>query len=401
VGAGVEQTEELPLASPTGLDESDRFRAIFDSALELIGLLTPDGTLLEANRSSLDFLGISRDEVVGRPFWETPWWQDSPHEQHRLREAIAAAARGRTVQFETRHRNQRGAERVIHFSLRPVFDRDGRVQYLVPEGRDVTDQWSLERHKDQFLANISHDLRTPLAGIKASIGVVLANEPAETPTPLHRMFVNIDQAADRMIKLVTDLLDLTYVQAGRLRIQRELCDLRRLVDGAARAIEPLARKRGQRLELRLPAEPASAYVDESRLQRALTNLLSNAQRYGRDGGRIQVALEADDRYVRIAVSDDGPGIAPAERERIFERFYRPEAEQVNRNEGSGLGLPIARAMVELHGGRIWAESEPGAGSIFWIEIPNALSAEAAEVAAEMADGPAESGAGSVETGVVR
>jgi PAS domain S-box-containing protein len=383
------------------LDELDRFRAIFDSALELIGLLSPDGTLLEANRSSLDFLGISRDEVVGRPVWETPWWKDSPHEQRRLREAIAAAARGRTVQFETRHRNQRGDERIIHFSLRPVFDRDGRVQYLVPEGRDVTDQWSLERQKDQFLANISHDLRTPLAGIKASIGVVLANEPTETPLPLHRMFVNIDQAADRMIVLVTDLLDLTFVQAGRLRIQRDLCDLHHLVERAASTIEPLARQRGQRLELRLPAEPVSAYVDESRLERALRNLLSNAQRYGRDGGRIEVALEADDGYVRIAVSDDGPGIAPAERERIFERFYRPEAEQVSRNEGSGLGLPIARAMVELHGGRIWAESVPGDGSTFWIEIPSALRAEAGETAGELAAEAEKSRTESIEPGVVR
>jgi signal transduction histidine kinase len=119
----------------------------------------------------------------------------------------------------------------------------------------------------------------------------------------------------------------------------------------------------------------AANVDENRLERALTHLLNNAQRYGPVGGRIGLGLEADTRYVRIAVEDDGPGIAPGERERIFERFYRPETERVSRNEGSGLGLPIARAMVELHGGRIWVESEPGAGSTFWIELPNNLPSE--------------------------
>jgi signal transduction histidine kinase len=112
-----------------------------------------------------------------------------------------------------------------------------------------------------------------------------------------------------------------------------------------------------------------AVVDVERLERALLNLLGNAHKYGRTGGTIVLRLEQEPNRVRFAVRDDGPGIPYTEQGRIFERFYRSETESTRRNEGSGLGLPIARAMVELHGGRIWVESTPGSGATFYIELP--------------------------------
>jgi signal transduction histidine kinase len=210
----------------------------------------------------------------------------------------------------------------------------------------------LERQKDEFLASVSHDLRTPLTAIKASIGVVLANEPPGTPEPLHRMFVNIERAADRMAHLVVDLLELTRLQAGRVELRPVCCDLCELARRSAHAIEPLASARGQQLRLDLPPEPLYARVDPDRLERALLNVLDNAHKYGTVGGTIGLRLELRKEEVLLAVSDDGPGIPEAEQQRIFERFYRSETDAARRNHGSGLGLPIARAMVELHGGRI-------------------------------------------------
>jgi signal transduction histidine kinase len=123
----------------------------------------------------------------------------------------------------------------------------------------------------------------------------------------------------------------------------------------------------------LPPDPVLATVDAERLERALLNLLSNAQKYGRTGGTIGLRLESLPGRVRLAVRDDGPGIPYEEQERIFERFYRPESESSRRNQGSGLGLPISRAMVELHGGRVWLDSSPGNGATFWIEVPTACA----------------------------
>jgi PAS domain S-box-containing protein len=281
-----------------------------------------------------------------------------------------AALRGETVlDAELRIRRADGSEVLALGSATPVVADDGTRLGAVLTLHDVTARRALERQKDEFLANVSHDLRTPLAGIKASIGVVLANEPAGMPEPLHRMLANIDLAADRMGTLVSDLLELARFQAGRVGLQRRATDLRALAERVAAAIEPLAQSRGQRVAVVLPTAPLTASVDAHQLERALLNLLGNAQKYGRDGGRIGLCLEPGDAEVRFLVTDDGPGIPLADQPFVFERFYRSEIEATQRSPGSGLGLPIARAIVELHGGRIWVESMPGQGATFHVALP--------------------------------
>jgi signal transduction histidine kinase len=146
-------------------------------------------------------------------------------------------------------------------------------------------------------------------------------------------------------------------------------DLREVAREAAQTIEPLAQERAQRLELDLPTEPLQAPVDADRLERALLNVLANAQKHGPAGGTIRLRLKQRSGEAIFAVADDGPGIAAADQEHLFERFFRADSEATRHNQGSGLGLPIARAMVELHGGRIWLESTVGVGTTFWIAVP--------------------------------
>jgi signal transduction histidine kinase len=241
--------------------------------------------------------------------------------------------------------------------------------------RDVTAQRDLERQREEFFANASHDLRTPLMAIKAAIGVVLANEPPGTPAPLRRMFTNIDGAADEMARLVEDLLELARLRAGRAPFSPLLSDLREVAERAARTIEPLAAERGQHLTLDLPDAPVWALVDPPRLERALQNLLGNAQKFGHAGGTIALSLRAAGGEAILAVADDGPGIAPEDQGRIFERYYRP-ASGAGRPApgrytlpGSGLGLPIVKALAELHDGRVWVESASGQGATFLIALP--------------------------------
>jgi len=261
-------------------------------------------------------------------------------------------------------------------SATPVVSETGAKLGAVLVLHDVSAQRALDRQKDEFFTNISHDLRTPLAAIMTSIGVVLANEPPDIPVPLHRMLVNIEHAADHMAELVENLLELTRTQAGRARLRLDHCDLRELTVRTAGAIEPLAQARGQRVELDLPPDPVVALVDAQRLERALLNLLSNAHKYGRAGGVIRIRLERRPDEVAFAVMDDGPGILAADRRQLFERYYRSNAKGSSRNQGSGLGLPISRAVAELHGGRLWVDSTPGEGATFWIVLPTAPRATA-------------------------
>ena len=240
------------------------------------------------------------------------------------------------------------------------------MRYAIERQRLETVRRDLERQRDEFFSSVSHDLRTPVAAIKAAIGVVLANMPADMPAPLQRLLGNVDLAADELTSLIEDLLEMARLQSGRVELWRTSVDVRDVIARAGRALEPLIQARGQRLYVSGPPEPVTASVDAERVGRVLRNLLGNAQKYGSENGSISVAVERTATEVCISVTDDGPGIRPEDQERIFERFYRASGSG---SAGSGLGLAIARGLVELHGGRVWVESAPGRGSTFRVTLP--------------------------------
>jgi signal transduction histidine kinase len=248
------------------------------------------------------------------------------------------------------------------------------MRYAIERQRLEAARRELERQRDEFFASVSHDLRTPVAAIKAAIGVVLANEPPDLAPALHRLLGNIDLAADELAQLIEDLLEIARLQAGRVELWRTRVDLRDTVTRAVRPLEALVESRHQQLELHVPEAPVNASVDVERFGRIVRNLVGNAQKYGREHGRISVTLEDLGDQVRLVVADDGPGIPTEEQERIFERFYRAPARSSSDGPvGSGLGLPIARALAELHGGRLSVASEPGHGSAFTLTLPSSVS----------------------------
>ena len=240
------------------------------------------------------------------------------------------------------------------------------MRYAIERQRLEAARAELERQRDEFFSSVSHDLRTPVAAIKAAVGVVLANEPPNMPAPLHRLLGNIDLAADELTKLIEDLLEIARLQAGRVTLWRTPVDLRDVVARAVHAIEPLTAERQQTLEVLQPDHPVIAEVDGDRLGRVLRNLLANAQKYGHAQGRIVVRLQERAGDVDITVTDDGPGIPDQDQERIFERFYRVSGSAA---AGTGLGLAIARGLVELHGGALSVVSAPGSGSTFTVSVP--------------------------------
>jgi signal transduction histidine kinase len=240
------------------------------------------------------------------------------------------------------------------------------MRYAIERQHLETVRRDLERQRDEFFSSVSHDLRTPVAAIKAAVGVVLSNVPANMPPTLQRLLGNIDLASDELTTLIEDLLEMARLQSGRVELWRTSVDVRDVVSRAARALEPLIQARGQQLTLSSPEQPVVASVDAERLGRVLRNLLGNAQKYGREHGTIAVIVERRPTAVCISVRDDGPGIPADDQERIFERFYRVSGSG---SAGSGLGLAIARGLVELHGGRLWVESTPGHGSTFRVALP--------------------------------
>lgn len=238
---------------------------------------------------------------------------------------------------------------------------------LAQQAAEVKILREVDRLRSELIANVSHELRTPLGLIKISCSSLLM-EDAEFDRKTQRKFLhNIDEETLKLERIVEHLLDLGRMESGRLRLDKQITDLGQLAGNVVNAMETLS---GQhQLVVDLPAEALVAMVDAKRIEQVLRNLLDNAIKYSPRGGTIVLRGDQDESQIVFSVSDEGIGIPVEERDRIFERFHRVENEVTRRMRGAGLGLAVCRGIVEAHGGRIWVESQPGAGSLVCFTLP--------------------------------
>jgi signal transduction histidine kinase/DNA-binding response OmpR family regulator len=242
--------------------------------------------------------------------------------------------------------------------------------------RDISERARLDRLRSEFVATASHELRSPLTSIKG-FAELLANASGLDERAREYSEV-ILLSADRMVDLVNDLLDVASIEAGRVSIRRRPVDLGEAVQEVARLMAPRLEAKRQRLAVEVGERVPPAYADPGRVRQVLTNLVTNAHLYTGEGGELGVSLAAEDGMVRLAISDTGRGMTPQEAAQVFERFYRAGEPGV---PGTGLGLSIVRSLVDLHGGTIDVDSQPGEGTTFTVRLPQALEASAPEVAA--------------------
>lgn len=231
---------------------------------------------------------------------------------------------------------------------------------------------SLERLRTDLLSTMAHELRTPLTVVRTSTGLLL--DPSSSPTVEQRraMLETIERNAERMQRLVGDILELARFRSGTIRLQLRQFDATELAESAIATIRPLADQRGQTIELHVPRRSGPrVFGDRRRLERAVLNLISNAQRFAPDGGRVDVHVKrAPDRRICWTVTDDGPGISAGDQAHLFERFFVGRNDQHEVHEGVGLGLPTALAIAQAHGGTIDVQSRPGGGSTFTLVVPS-------------------------------
>jgi PAS domain S-box-containing protein len=239
---------------------------------------------------------------------------------------------------------------------------------LAGDAAEVEILRELDRLRGELIANVSHELRTPLGLIKIFCTTLLRDDMELSAETRREFLLDIDDETDKLEQIVDNLLDLSRIGAGRLRLDRRPTDLGRLASQVMEAME--VHLQGHRFRHDFPAEPILADVDPKRIEQVLRNLLSNAIKYSPEGGEITVRGRRDvGQFALIWVSDQGIGIPQEDLGRVFERFYRVENEITERVRGAGLGLAVCHSLVEAHGGRIWAESMPGSGSTFYFTLP--------------------------------
>jgi signal transduction histidine kinase len=225
------------------------------------------------------------------------------------------------------------------------------------------------KHKSDFLANMSHELRTPLNAIIGFSEVLREHMFGDLNAKQDEYVNDIHVSGNHLLSLINDILDLSKIEAGRMELELSTFDMPAAIFNATTLIRERAQRHG--IALDFTAEPQFGVVvaDERKVKQILLNLLSNAVKFTPDGGRIDVSLQRQADNIVIAVHDTGIGIAAKDREAVFEEFKQVGHDYAKRHEGTGLGLALARRFVELHGGRIWADSEPGKGSTFTFTLP--------------------------------
>ncbi len=262
--------------------------------------------------------------------------------------------------------------RVVSVHLSPVLLRDeflGTVSIF----RDITHQVEVDRLKSEFVANVSHELRTPMTSIKGYVDIMLMGAAGKLSSQQENFLKVVKSNTERMITLVNDLLNISQMETGRIELEIAPLDVRPVLESAIEGVRRMAanEKREMTLTLDVPADLPLTLADSARLRQIVQNLVDNAYHYTPAGGRISVSAHVEGAFLQVDVQDNGIGIPPEEQERVFERFYRGEDTLVIETAGTGLGLSIVQNLVEMHGGRIWVQSEgvPGAGSTFSFTLP--------------------------------
>jgi two-component system phosphate regulon sensor histidine kinase PhoR len=261
-------------------------------------------------------------------------------------------------------------ERTFEINAARLQSHDGAPAGVVVLFHDITRLKQLENMRKEFVANVSHELRTPLSIIKGYVATLLDPHPPDAETG-KQFLQTIQRHSQRLEALIGDLLTVSALESQQARLQLEVLSLRDAATAAAEEFGRQVREKNMTIRVEIPAEFPRPRADAQRLHQVFFNLLDNAVKYVQAGGQISISAKPGDGEIEVQVADNGPGIAAEHLPRIFERFYRVDKARSRELGGTGLGLSIVKHIVQAHGGRVWAESELGKGSVFHLTLPRA------------------------------
>ena len=344
---------ELESTVATLAAERSRFEAVLESMDEGVVAVDEVQHLTMINRAALGLLSLSIEHGGSTLAERIP----IPALQELVQQALAGHPDRR--EFETRTNPPR---QVLAYAS-PLRNQQGAVVVM----HDVTEIRRLERIRRDFVANVSHELRTPVSIIRANAETLL-DGAIEKPEVARRFLDAQLRNADRLAALVADLLEISRIEAGTYEISPDVLAIAPVVEHTIDNVEQLAKEKNITITAEVP-EDMTAWADEQALEQVLLNLVDNAVKYTPGGGKIVVRAFERDEMVRIEVEDNGPGIEPRHRARVFERFYRVDKGRSREVGGTGLGLAIVKHLAEAMDGQVGVEPASPHGSIFWILLP--------------------------------
>lgn len=353
------------------LENKLRLASVMENLVE--GVITTDshGNIESVNAAVTKIFGYTQDELAGANI--TRLIPPAQHAEHgtymaRLRAAPTSLSRH---SFETAGMRKDGAMLPLDVSFSDLVI--GGKRLFIGIVRDITERKQMEQAKKEFISTVSHELRTPLTSIMGSLDLVSSGVSGSLPPPLAPLVDIARKNASRLVRLINDILDIDKIESGKMHFDRHLLELTPLVAQAIAANQDYASQYGVNLVLRSAVPGAQVQVDGDRLAQVLANLLSNAAKFSPRGAAVTVTVSRHDGWIRISVSDCGPGIPEEFKSRIFQKFSQADSSDTRQKGGTGLGLNITKAIVEHMAGRISFDSHPGAGTAFHVDLPEAAS----------------------------
>ena len=346
--------------------------AIVESSDDAIVSKTLEGIITSWNASAKRLFGYDESEIIGRHISILLPLERLSEEEVIIKEIIKG---NRIDHFQTRRKRKDGTELDISLTISPVRNKNNEIIGASKIARDISHQVATEAklmaanlelqklnlYKDDFIGLLGHELRTPLAGIKACIQL-MAEVPARTP----ELLVKADRQVNRMTTLLVELVDFAKSQAGRLDVVKTQTVAQDFIVNGIETVQ-----QGQsthQIEFMSEIPPVTVMADPLRMEQVVINLLTNAVKYSPGSDSIVVSLEQTATAIIISVKDSGLGIPHADLDKIWNRFYRVPDHKA-KIKGLGIGLHLCKQIVDLHGGKIWAESDPGRGSTFFFKLP--------------------------------
>ncbi len=259
---------------------------------------------------------------------------------------------------------------VLQCNVSPVKgDEKGKIIGMVAILRDITKEKEVDRMKTEFISTVSHELRTPLTTIKEFVSILLDEIPGNINKDQKEYLTIVKGNTDRLVRLIVNLLDISRIETGRVKLKRVLMNPATLVKDVMPSMGVEANKKKIKIETSFEPTLPDLYIDPDGITQVFTNLIGNAIKFTPEGGRITVELKNGEKEVVASVADTGIGISPENLDKVFDRFQQIGRVDGSGAKGTGLGLSISKALVEMHKGRLWAESEPGEGSKFIFTLP--------------------------------
>ena len=337
-----------------------------EAAAVAIVITNREGTINWTNPAFTRLTGYIAEEAIGRnPRLLKSGKQDQSFYQN-MWDTITS---GQVWHGELINRRKDGSLYTEEKTITPVRDSSGNITNFIDIKQDVTERKRVEEMKTEFVSIVSHELRTPLTSIKGFVDLVLEGDSGEI-NELQNEFLSIAQSeTNRLSSLVDDLLDIGRIETGRLKLEIEPISLNELIEGAITSLQTMAIERGIKFTTNISKNPLMIKADRSRIKQVLVNLFSNAIKYNRENGQVEVVARQTEDMVQTDVRDTGEGIPSSDLPHIFGKFYRAQTNATKETHGTGLGLSIAKTVVELHRGKIWVESKEGKGSTFSFTIP--------------------------------